>query len=85
MQTIKDKVKEFSVSHPNCTSFLQNFVQHKEEEINKGKNDYEKGTMLEKAKALCEYDVASFRKSVLPGFEYKLELLNNNDPDYELI
>ena len=34
---------------------------------------------------MCEYDVASFEKSVLPGYKYKLELLKNSDPDYELL
>ena len=85
MKSIKNKVEEFSKSHPNCRDFLQDIVKKTEEEINKEKNDYEKGVVFEKAKELCEYDVANFKKSVLPGFKYKLELLKTNDPDYKLL
>ena len=41
--------------------------------------------MFEKAKKICEYDVPSFKKPVLPGFQYRLELLKTNDPDYKLL
>ena len=84
MKSIKNKVEEFSKSHPNCRDFLQDIVKKTEEEINKEKNDHEKGVEFEKAKVLCEYDVANFKKTVLPGFKYKLELLKTNDPDYKL-
>ena len=85
MESIKNKVEEFSKSHPDCRDFLQDVVKEAEEEINKEKNDYEKGVVFEKAKELCEYDVSNFKEPVLPGFKYKLELLKNNDPDYKLL
>ena len=40
MQSIKNKVDEFSKSHPGCSVFLQNIIEIKEEEINKLKDDY---------------------------------------------
>ena len=85
MESIKNKVEKFSKSQSGCKSFLQNIVRKAEEKINEEKTDYEKGTAFEKGKALCEYDVANFKKSVLPGFKYKLELLKTNDPDYEIL
>ena len=83
MQSIKNKVEEFSKVHPDCRNFLQNLIQKKDEEINKVKD--EKGSIFQKAKDLCEYDVTSIKKSVLPSFKYKLKLLKNIDPDYKLI
>ena len=74
MESIKNKVEEFSTSHPNCRVFLQDIVKKTEEEINKEKHDFEKGVVFEKAKELCEYDVEIFKKPVVPGFKYKLEL-----------
>ena len=59
MQSFKNKVEEFSKSHPNCRDFLQDIVKEAEEEINKEKIDYEKGVVFEKAKELCEYDAAN--------------------------
>ena len=85
MQSIKKRVEEFSKNHSDRRNFLQNFIEKKEEEINKVKDDYEKGKIFHKAKETCEYDVANFKRSVLPGFKYKLELLENNDPDYKLL
>ena len=61
MESIKNKVEEFSKSHPDCRDFLQDIVKEAEEEINKEKNDYEKGVVFEKAKELCKYDVANFK------------------------
>ena len=85
MQSIKTKVEEFSKSNPNCGSFLQNFLKKREEKINKIKDDYKKGKVLEKVREICEYDVANFKKLAYPGFKYKLEMLNINDPDYTLL
>ena len=85
MQSIKSKVEDFSKSHPSCRNFLQDIVKKFEEEIDKEKYDYENGLMFEKAKELCGYDVASFKKLVLSGFKYKLDLLKANDPDYKLL
>ena len=77
MQSIKTKVEE---NQPNNRNFLLDFVKKKEEVINAEQDDYENEKMFEKAKELCEYDVAKFKKSVLPGFKYNLELLKDNDP-----
>ena len=85
MESIKNKVEEFSKSHPDCKNVLQDIVKKAEEEINKEKHDYENGKMFEKAKELCEYDIEKFKKPILHGFKYKLELLKNNDPDYKLL
>ena len=85
MESIKNKVEEFLKSHPSCRNFLQDIVKKAEEEINKEKNDYEKGVVFEKANDFCEYDVASFKEPVLPGFKYKLELLKTDDLDYKLL
>ena len=85
VESIKNKVEEFLKSHPDCRDFLQDIIKEAEEEINKEKNDYEKGVVFEKAKDFCACDVSNFKNSVLSGFKYKLELLKTNDPDYELL
>ena len=51
MQSIKNKVEEFSKSHPNCRNFLQDHVKKAEEEINKENIDYEKGVVFKKLKS----------------------------------
>ena len=83
MELIINKLDEFSKAYPNCRSFLQSIVEKEKDKMNLVRDETVK--MFEKAKELCEYDVANFKKSVLPGFKYKLELLKNNDPDYELL
>ena len=60
MQSIKNKVEEFSKSHPDCRNFLQNFIEKKEEKIIKVKDDYDKEKLFHKTKEICEYDIASF-------------------------
>ena len=37
MESIKNKVEEFSKSHPNCRNFLQDIVRKAEEEISNEK------------------------------------------------
>ena len=64
MESIKNKVEEFSKSHPNCSNFLQDIVRKAEEDINNERNDYEKDVVFENAKKLCEYDVSNFKKPV---------------------
>ena len=85
MQSIKNNVEDFLKSNPDCRSFLHELIENEEEMINKETGDYQIENTFEKAKALCEYDVARFKKSVLPGFKYKLELLKTNNPDYKLL
>ena len=50
MQSIKNKVDEFSKSHPGCSVFLQSLIKIKEEEINKLKDYYEKEKFLNRPK-----------------------------------
>ena len=83
--SIKNKVQEFLKTHPNCKSFIQNIVREADEKIKKEKDDYEKQKAFEKAKEICEYDVTSFKKPVLPGYKYKLQLLKTNDQDYKVL
>ena len=85
MQSIKIKVEEYSKKNPHNRNFLEDYVKKREEVIYAKQDDYENGKMFESAKELCEYDVANFKKPVLPGFKYKLELLKTNDADYELL
>ena len=85
MESIKNNVEEFSTSHPNCRDFLQDIVRKAEEEINEEKHDFEKGVVFEKAKELCKYDISNFKKVVLLGFKYKLEMLKTGDPDYKIL
>ena len=75
MQSIKNEVEKFSKNHPNCRNFLQDIVRNAEQEINTKKSELEKGVVFKEAKELCEYDIANFKKPVLPDFKYKLELL----------
>ena len=75
MQSIKTKVKE---NQPHNRKF-------REEVINAVQDDYKNEKMFEKAKEFCEYDVEKFKKPILHGFKYKLELLKSNDPDYKII
>ena len=82
MQSIKTKVKE---NQPHNRNFLLDFVKKKEELKNAVQDDYKNGKMFEKAKEFCEYDVEKFKKPILHGFKYKLELLKNNDSDYQLL
>ena len=83
MKLILNKLDEFLKAYPNCRSFLQSIVEKEKDKMNLVRDETVK--MFEKAKELCEYDVANFKKSVLPGFKYKLELLKTNDLDCEFL
>ena len=39
MEFIKNKVEEYSKSHPNCRNFLQDIVKKAEDEINKANKE----------------------------------------------
>ena len=85
VKSIKNKVEDFLKYHPKGRNILTNIVETWEEKINEEEDVYKKGTVFEKAKEFCKYDVANFKKSALPGFKYKLELLKTNDADYEFL
>ena len=85
MDSIKNKVREFVESHPSCRSFLQDIVDKREDEIKKEENDFKERKAFDKAKKLFEYDVTNFKKPVLQGFKYKLEMLENDDGDYKFL
>ena len=61
MQSIKNKVEEFSKTHPGCRNFLQNFIEKKEQQYKKVKDYYDKDKIFHRAKEMCEYDVVSIK------------------------
>ena len=86
-KTIESLKKNGSVlkSHPNCESFLQEKIKKVEDVIKKEEEDYKNEIVFNKDKKLCEYDVTNFKNLVLPGFKYKLDMLDNDDKDYKLL
>ena len=85
MPSTKKEIDDFLRSYPNCKSFLYDFMKRKKEEL---KNEIKKDKMtnlVEKAKSLIEYDVTNFKKSDLPQFKYKLELLQSDDSDFKVL
>ena len=85
MQSTRIKVRNFLKNYPNCKNILYKHMNKYEAIINKKDEGYKAEKVFEKAKRLCKHDTANFKKPSLPGFKYKLELLNNDHPDYDAL
>ena len=85
MQSTRIKVQKFLKTYPQCKNILYKHIKEYEAVINKKDKKYNAEKIFEKAKSLCEYDTANFKKPFPPGFKYKLEPLNNNHPDHDTL
>ena len=83
MESIEIEIEEFLKNNPNYKAFLTNYIEKEKAEIYYEVGTAKKEELIEKFKKL--YNVATFKKSVLPKFKYKLELLKNDNSDLKLL
>ena len=82
MQSTKSEVEEFSKSNPNFKGFLCDYIKKGEEQINNEIKNLNKKELIKRCKTL--YNVAKFKKTFIPAFKFKVELLKNNNSDFKV-
>ena len=78
-------MEDFLKTYPRFKEFVHNFIQNEEDKIKKEMEMFNIEYLLEKAKVILENEFKGTNKCCDPGFKYKLENLDGNEPDYALL
>ena len=79
------KAEKFLKSYPQCKRVIYNIIKnYLKSSLAEGEKNNTK-VLVEKCKKFYDYDTARFKKPLLPGFKHKLELLNDDCPDHNVL
>ena len=79
------KAEKFLKSYPQCKGVIYNILHnYLKNSLVEGEENNTNG-LVEKCKKFYDYDTDKFKSPILQGFKYKLELLNDDCPDHNVL